>query len=85
MSDDIAILGVDNDELVCNISDTPLSSITVDAVNGGYQAGKLLHQLINKEILKPINIIVEPLMIEIEALPINMPFQTNISSISSVI
>lgn len=62
--DDIAILGVDNDELLCNISDPPLSSITVDAVNGGYQAGRLLHQLIKKEILEPINIVVEPLMIE---------------------
>lgn len=62
--DDIAILGVDNDELLCNISDPPLSSIVVDAVNGGYRAGKLLHQLINREIEDPINIVVEPLMIE---------------------
>lgn len=62
--DEIAILGVDNDELLCNISAPPLSSITVDAVNGGYQAGKLLHQLINKEIPEPVNIVVEPLRIE---------------------
>jgi LacI family transcriptional regulator len=62
--DDIAILGVDNDELLCNISNPPLSSITIDAVNGGYQAGKLLHQLINKEIPEPVNIVVEPLTIE---------------------
>jgi LacI family transcriptional regulator len=62
--DDIAILGVDNDELLCNISDPPLSSITIDAVNGGYQAGRLLHQLINKEIPEPVNIVVEPLTIE---------------------
>jgi LacI family transcriptional regulator len=62
--DDIAILGVDNDELLCNISDPPLSSITIDAVNGGYRAGQLLHQLINEEIPQPVNIVVEPLMIE---------------------
>ncbi|MDR2915935.1 MAG: substrate-binding domain-containing protein, partial [Tannerella sp.] len=62
--DEIAILGVDNDELLCNISDPPLSSIKVDAINGGYQAGKLIHQLINKEISPPVNIVVEPLMIE---------------------
>lgn len=62
--DDIAILGVDNDELLCNISDPPLSSIVVDAVNGGYRAGKLLHQLINKEIVEPVDIIVEPLRVE---------------------
>jgi LacI family transcriptional regulator len=62
--DEIAILGVDNDEWLCNISDPPLSSIKVDAINGGYQAGKLLHQLINREISPPVNIVVEPLMIE---------------------
>ena len=55
---------MDNDELLCNISDPPLSSITVDAVNGGYRAGKLLHQLINREIPEPVNIVVEPLTIE---------------------
>ncbi|WP_317046308.1 AraC family transcriptional regulator [Parabacteroides pacaensis] len=62
--DEVAILGVDNDELLCNISDPPLSSIVVDAVNGGYRAGRLLHQLIKKEIAAPVNIEVEPIMIE---------------------
>jgi len=62
--DEIAILGVDNDELLCNISDPPLSSIIVDAVNGGFRAGHLLHQLIKKEITAPMDIVVQPLMIE---------------------
>jgi len=61
--DDVAILGVDNDELLCNISDPPLSSIVVDAVNGGYRAGQLLHQLINQETTIPVNIVVEPLTV----------------------
>jgi len=62
--DDIAILGVDNDDLLCNISDPPLSSIVLDVENGGYNAGKLLHQLITKEITEPFNIVVNPLIIE---------------------
>ena len=62
--DDIAILGVDNDDLLCNISDPPLSSIVLDAENAGYNAGKLLHQLITKEITEPFNIVVNPLIIE---------------------
>lgn len=62
--DDIAILGVDNDDLLCNISDPPLSSIDLDVENGGYNAGKLLHQLITKEITEPFNIVVNPLIIE---------------------
>ena len=62
--DDIAILGVDNDDLLCNISDPSLSSIVLDVENGGYNAGKLLHQLITKEITEPFNIVVNPLIIE---------------------
>lgn len=62
--DDIALLGVDNDELLCNISNPPLSSIVLDVENGGYQAGKLLHRLINKETAEAFNIVVEPLFVE---------------------
>jgi LacI family transcriptional regulator len=62
--DEISILGTDNDELLCNISNPPLSSIVLDVENGGYQTGKLLHKLINKEITESFNIVIEPLYIE---------------------
>lgn len=61
--EEIAILGVDNDEQLCNIADPPLSSIIVDAENGGYRAARLLHQLVEGEIFMPVNIVVQPLMI----------------------
>jgi LacI family transcriptional regulator len=41
---EVAILGVDNDELLCNISDPPLSSIVQDAEKGGYELGRMLHE-----------------------------------------
>lgn len=41
----VSILGVDNDELICNISDPPLSSIVLDAEKGGYEVGRMIHQL----------------------------------------
>ena len=41
---EVAILGVDNDELLCNISDPPLSSIVLDAEKGGYEVGRMLHE-----------------------------------------
>jgi LacI family transcriptional regulator len=44
----VAILGVDNDELICNLSDPPLSSISLDAEVGGYEAAGLLHKLMKK-------------------------------------
>jgi LacI family transcriptional regulator len=61
--DEIAILGVDNDELICNISSPPLSSIMIDSENGGYMAGRVLHDLICRKITEPFNISVMPLQV----------------------
>lgn len=60
---DIAVLGVDNDNLLCNISDPSLSSIELDVENGGYEVGKLLHQFIEKEITAPVDVIIKPVRI----------------------
>ena len=40
--DDVAILGVDNDELVCRSTNPPLSSIALATERGGYEAAALL-------------------------------------------
>lgn len=61
---DIALLGVDNDELICNLSDPPISSIVLDIEKGGYEAGRLIHQLIKKEKNDPFNIVINPIRIE---------------------
>lgn len=63
--DDIALLGVDNDELICNLSDPPLSSIVLDVEKGGYEAGRLIHQLIKKKKTEPFNIIINATRIEL--------------------
>ncbi len=62
--DEISLLGVDNDELICNLSDPPISSIILDVEKGGYEAGKLIHQLIKKEKNEPFNIVINPTRIE---------------------
>ncbi|MDR1719110.1 MAG: DNA-binding transcriptional regulator [Dysgonamonadaceae bacterium] len=62
--DEIAILGVDNDTLLCNLSTPALSSIVLDVENGGYQAAKLLDQYIRHEINETFNIVIKPLYIE---------------------
>ena len=62
--DEISLLGVDNDELICNLSDPPISSIVLDVEKGGYEAGRLLHQLIKKEKKEPFNIVINPVRIE---------------------
>ena len=58
-----AVLGVDNDEMLCNISNPTLSSIEIDAQNGGYIAGQVIEELIKKNISEPFNITVPPLQI----------------------
>ncbi|MGJ7031601.1 XylR family transcriptional regulator [Niabella hirudinis] len=63
--DEIALLGVDNDDLICNLSDPPLSSIVQDVEKGGYELGKLLHNLVTGKCTKPYNVIVNPARIEL--------------------
>ncbi|MDR0976560.1 MAG: DNA-binding transcriptional regulator, partial [Prevotellaceae bacterium] len=63
--DEIAVLGVDNDEMICNLSDPPLSSISQDIVRGGFETARLIEQLLNDEdagnyedvVLQPISIV----------------------------
>jgi LacI family transcriptional regulator len=44
--EEVAVLGVDNDTVECEITNPPLSSIDPDAARVGYEAAALLHQLI---------------------------------------
>jgi LacI family transcriptional regulator len=44
--DDIGVIGVDNDEPLCEVSDPPLSSIWPDHRRVGYEAARLLDQMI---------------------------------------
>ena len=43
--DEVAILGVDNDEMICMLSSTPLSSVAITAEKGGYEAAAVLDRL----------------------------------------
>lgn len=38
----VAVIGVDNDELLCEASPVPLSSVAVDAVRIGFEAARML-------------------------------------------
>lgn len=63
--EEISLLGVDNDELICNLSDPPISSIVLDVEKGGYEAGRLLNRLITAEKKEPFNIIINPIRFEL--------------------
>lgn len=62
--DEIAVLGVDNDELLCSISDPRLSSIVMDVERGGYMVCKLLHENLVSGSFKPFNVSISPLMVQ---------------------
>lgn len=63
--DELSLLGVDNDELICNLSHPSISSIITDDENGGYQAGKMLQNLILNKNNVPFNINIDPVRIEL--------------------
>jgi LacI family transcriptional regulator len=44
--EEIALLGVDNDEVICTLSDPPLSSINQAVEKGGYETAKLMDMMI---------------------------------------
>lgn len=41
-----AIMGVDNDEILCNLSNPSLSSVNIDIEGGGYQAAKMAERMV---------------------------------------
>ncbi len=45
----VAIIGADNDELLCETAMPPLSSVAIDFERLGYEAAALLHQLMRGE------------------------------------
>lgn len=61
--EDIAVLGVDDDELLCDISDPSISSIRMDVENGGYLTCQLLNERISKRDTRTFNVSVKPLTI----------------------
>jgi len=60
--DQVAVVGVDNDEFLCNLTDPPLSSVAPDTRRTGYEAAALLDRLMSgREKHRGQGIFVEPL------------------------
>lgn len=45
--EEVSVLGVDNDELICNLSNPPLSSVNCNARRIGYRAAEILQTMID--------------------------------------
>ena len=58
--DEVAVIGVDNDEVLCELSDPPLSSVDLGGQEIGRQAAMVLDQMINGQAAPPGHIRVKP-------------------------
>ena len=61
--EEVSVIGIDNDELLCELSFPPLSSVALNAVQGGYLAAQALHEMIQRKPLTHKKIIVSLLHI----------------------
>jgi LacI family transcriptional regulator len=59
--EDVAVVGVDNDEVFCELSDPPLSSVALNAEAAGYRAAALLDEMMHGRVRKPQRMVVEAL------------------------
>ena len=57
--DEISLLGVDNDEFMCNISSPTLSSIKLNFEKHGYEIAEVLFEMVNQKKTWPARIAVE--------------------------
>ena len=58
--EELAIIGVDNDELICDLTDPPLSSVSINTEMAGYEAAELMEKLMAGEEMAGKLITVEP-------------------------
>ncbi|HTD65165.1 MAG TPA: DNA-binding transcriptional regulator [Candidatus Limnocylindria bacterium] len=59
--DDVAVIGVDNDELLCDLADPPLSSVIPNAHRAGYVAASLLDRMMAGQKVKAEAHLIDPL------------------------
>ncbi len=58
--DDVAVIGVENDETLCTLSSPPLSSIRLGGERVGYAAAELLDHMMRRPRTRPRALLLEP-------------------------
>lgn len=62
--EEVAVLGVDNDELLCNVADPPLSSVICNTQRTGYEAASLLDRMMSGEHVGANAVLLKPLGVQ---------------------
>jgi LacI family transcriptional regulator len=55
----LAVIGVDNDELLCDLADPPLSSVALNTEQGGFRMAALLDKMMRGQVKEPQHLTVE--------------------------
>lgn len=63
MPTEAAIIGVDNDEVVCNLSSPAMSSVNIDIEGGGYAAARLAEKMVKEQDFRGNDVVLQPLSI----------------------
>jgi len=58
--EEVAVVGADDDALICDLCDPPLTSVVLDTEKAGFAAAELLDRLMNGESLRGQRIVVNP-------------------------
>jgi LacI family transcriptional regulator len=58
--EELAVLGVDDDQATCEVCDPPLSSVIIESGQHGYKAAALLHQLMNGDAAPAEPLLIKP-------------------------
>jgi len=59
--DEVAVIGVHNDELLCDLCDPPLTSVIPNARRAGYEAAAILQRMMDGERINAQSVYVEPI------------------------
>lgn len=80
--DEISLLGVDNDQMICLLSDPPISSLNQNTVRGGYEVAQLIDRLMKNPKYPWSNVVVQPTYITSRAstdiFPTSNPYMSTV-------
>jgi len=60
---EVSVLGVDNDEMMCSLGSTALSSIFVDIVEGGWKAAQVIERLVADPSAPVEDVVMQPVKV----------------------
>lgn len=60
---EVAIIGVDNDEVTCNLTSPALSSIDMDIERAGYEAAEMASRMVNDKSFMGEDIVIRPVAV----------------------